>query len=75
MIIFISPIAIMNDLKVLPVTGNILDVFWGEGWENWERMRKTKDKQGKVILLHLAGKQLPKMQKVKLYFSQSGDNK
>jgi hypothetical protein len=60
-----------NDIKVLPVTGNIIDVFWGEGWTNWERVRKTRDKQGKLVLIHLAGKQLPKALKVKLYFYQT----
>lgn len=58
----------MNALKVLSVTGNIIDIFWGEGWTNWERIRKTKDKSGRVALQHLAGKQLPKVLKVKLYY-------
>ena len=60
-------------MKVLGVTGNIIDVFWGDGWTNWERFRKAKDKDGKLQLIHLAGKQIPKILKVKLYFSQSGD--
>jgi hypothetical protein len=62
----------MNDLKVIPVTGNIVDVFWGEGWENWERIRRTKDKKGEYVILHLAGKQMPKAFKVKLYFTTQG---
>ena len=61
----------MNELKIISVTGNIIDVFWGEGWTNWERMRRSKDKSGKLVLLHLAGKQIPKVLKVKLYYSQT----
>lgn len=60
-----------SDIKVISVTGNIIDIFWGEGWNNWERARKIKDKEGKLTLVHLAGKQLPKVLKVKLYFSQT----
>ena len=58
----------MNDPKVLPVTGNIIDVFWGEGWSNWARVRRSKEKSGKLVLTHLAGKQIPKVLKVKLYY-------
>ena len=61
----------MNDPKVLRVTGNIIDVFWGEGWSNWSRVRKAKDKSGRLLLIHLAGKQIPKVLKVKLYYSQT----
>ena len=62
-------------MKVLPVTGNIIDVFWGEGWENWERFRRTVYKDGAVNLVHLSGKQIPKVLKVKLYYSQSPQEK
>lgn len=65
----------MNEIKVISVTGNIIDVFWGEGWTNWERIRKTKEKSGKLVLVHLAGKQLPKILKVKLYYSQTQEQK
>ena len=61
----------MHEIKVSKITGNIFDLFWGEGWTNWERVRKSKNKSGKVILIHLAGKQLPKALKDKLYQSQS----
>ena len=63
------------EIKVLAVTSNILDVFWGEGWTNWERVRKTTDKSGKLSLVHLAGKQIPKVLKVKLYYSQTQEIK
>ena len=65
----------MNEIKVLQVTGNIIDVFWGEGWSNWSRVRKAKDKSNKLVMTHLAGKQIPKVLKVKLYYSQNQESK
>ncbi len=47
---------ILNGIKFMRAGDNIVDVFVGDGWENWARVIR---KNGKLI--HLKGIKLPKV--------------
>jgi hypothetical protein len=42
-------------VKNLP--DNVMDVFWGEGWDNWSRIRLAQE--SKPDFVHLQGIKLP----------------
>ena len=46
----------MHAFFVYPVTNNLVDVFVGEGWEQWTRLFVAKD--GSTT--HMGGEKLPK---------------
>lgn len=41
---------------IYPITNNLIDVFVGEGWENWSRLFIGKDGN----CTHFGGEKLPK---------------
>lgn len=47
----------MTKALLRPVADNVVDVFLGEGWENWTRF-EIKRMKGKVFLKKLNGKPL-----------------
>lgn len=44
-------------MKILKARRNIIDVFRGEGWENWSRYRVVKTANGNRII-HIGGAKL-----------------
>lgn len=36
-------------MKKYPVTNNIIDCFWGDGWEHWARVKVQSGKKPTVI--------------------------
>ena len=36
--------------KVISVTNNLFDLFWGDGWENWARFKWDKETKAFIVL-------------------------
>ena len=39
----------MISVKIIKITNNLGDIFWGEGWENWSRIKVLRGKERKVF--------------------------
>ncbi len=46
----------LKGIKCIKVNDNLVDVFIGDGWENWARILRKGN-----TLIHLKGIQLPKL--------------
>ena len=35
--------------KIIKITNNLADIFWGDGWENWSRIKILRGKNPKIF--------------------------
>lgn len=43
-------------IKTIRVSGNVYDVFWGDGWENWARIQNRNG-----FVKPVGGLEIPKL--------------